>query len=104
MPRIEKIKESYTYLLPPEEIAAKYICIALYSGRFRISALSRLLGKDADKYYSKEFAWLLDHDYIRRMDDFCQVTKTGFRYYGAIAALFWSPLHKMRFLEEGEDY
>ena len=100
MPEIEQIEEAYTYLLPPEEIAAKYVCIALYSGRFRISALTRLLGEDAKSHFAEEFGWLLEHDYIKMEKDFCQVTETGFRYYGAIAALFWSPLHKTKFIEE----
>lgn len=100
MPEIEQIEEAYTYLLPSEEIAAKYVCIALYSGRFRISALSRLLGEDAKSHFAAEFGWLLEHDYIKMGNDFCQVTETGFRYYGAIAALFWPPLHKTKFIEE----
>jgi oxygen-independent coproporphyrinogen-3 oxidase len=103
MPQIERIKEIYTYLLLPEEIAAKYVCIALYSGRFRFSALSRLLGTNAKEYFAEELSWLLNHDYIRLEDDFCQVTKAGFRYYGAVAALFWSPLHKKRYLEERKE-
>ena len=100
MPKITQIKEDYTYLLPPEEIAAKYVCIALYSGRFSVDALSRLLRKDAKDYFANEFGWLLEHEYVRLENDWCQVTETGFRYYGAVAALFWSPLHKMKFLEE----
>ena len=74
--------------------------IALYSGRFRISALSRLLGSDARNHFAEEFDWLLNQDYVKVENDFCQVTETGFRYYGAIAALFWSLLHKTKLLEE----
>ena len=104
MPKITQIKEDYTYLLPPEEIVAKYVCIALYSGRFSVDALSRLLRKNAKDYFVNEFDWLLEHEYVRLENDWCQVTESGFRYYGAVAALFWSPLHKMKFLEERADY
>ena len=100
MPRIERIGEAYTYALPPEEIAAKYVCIALYSGRFRISALSRLLKTNANEYFAEELSWLLNQGYIRPEKDFCRVTEAGFRYYGAIGALFWSTLHKINYLKE----
>ena len=100
MPRIEQIGEAYTYVLPPEEIAAKYVCIALYNGRFRISALSRLLKTNAKEYFAEELSWLLDHGYIRLEKDFCQITEAGFRYYGAIGTLFWSTLHKTNYLKE----
>jgi hypothetical protein len=100
MPRIERIGETYTYVLPPEEIAAKYFCIALYNGRFRISALSRLLKTNAKEYFAEELSWLLNHGYVRLEKDFCQVTEAGFRYYGAIGALFWSTLHKTNYLKE----
>ena len=61
MPGFDEISEEYSYLLPKEELAAKYICISLYSGRFNLSVLERILSCDPLSYYHNEFRFLPEH-------------------------------------------
>ena len=98
MPHIDEIREQDNYLLPPEEIAAKYVSIALYSARFSLGVLSDIVGTSALNYYKDEFDFLQEGEYISVIDNDCYLTQKGFMYYGAVASMFWSRTHKARYL------
>ncbi len=91
MPPLEQLGESVTYLLPREETAAKYICIAMYNGSFLLSTLERILGESPLHYYQDAFDYIFSHGLMQREGDLVHVTEIGYRFYGAISALFWSP-------------
>ena len=99
MPGFDEISEEYSYLLPKEELAAKYICISLYSGRFNLSVLERILSCDPLSYYHNEFRFLTEHQYVEISNGICTLTKEGFRLYGAVAALFWSAYHREQYIK-----
>lgn len=82
--------EEDLYLLPKEELLAKYIAISMYFGEFRISIMKEILGEEPLEYYKNEFQFLLENDYILINQDKIILTKKGFKYYGAIGALFYS--------------
>ena len=82
--------EEDLYLLPKEELLAKYIAISMYFGEFRISIMKEILGEEPLDYYKNEFQFLLKNDYILINQDKIILTKKGFKYYGAIGALFYS--------------
>ncbi len=82
--------EKDTYLLPKEELVAKYIMISLYYGMFSLKIVSSILEKDARKYYKRELDFLISNKYIYIEDDKCYLTKDGFKYYGAVGSLFYS--------------
>ena len=82
------------YDLPPEEMAAKYICIALYSGRFNTAAASRLIKDEFRVRFSNEIGYLLSRGLIEEDAQWISLTRQGFRYYGAIGSLFWSDRQK----------
>ena len=90
------------YELPPEEMAAKYVCIALYSGQFNIVTASRLLRDDFGKRYRDELDFLFSSGYAEFSGDYVRLTREGFRYYGAAAALFWSDRQKKKLLAESD--
>lgn len=98
LPDIGEITEEDSYLLPPDEIAAKYVCIALYSGRFSIGVVEAILGADIRQAFGPELDFLLDRGLAAPEDGFCVLTPEGFRHYGAVAALFWSERHRERWL------
>jgi len=100
IPEMDSIETSSNYRLPKEEMAAKYVSIAMYGGSFRLDALSRILGADAKTYFSEEMEYLLQNGYVSVVDDYVAVTEKGFRYYGAIAALFWSDTQKAELLKQ----
>lgn len=100
IPEMASIENSSNYALPKEEMAAKYVSIAMYGGSFRLDALSRILGRDSCEYFAEELAFLLLNKYIRIKGDTVLVTEKGFRYYGAIAALFWSDPQKEALLDQ----
>ena len=82
--------EEDLYLLPKEELLAKYIAISMYFGEFKISIMKEILGEEPLDYYKNEFQFLLKNDYILINQDKIILTKKGFKYYGAIGALFYS--------------
>ena len=90
LPAIDVLGEDFVYVLPGEELAGKYVCIALYGGRFKLSVLSRLTGEDACSRFKGELDFLEERGYVSIEGDIVSVTRKGFRYYGAVAALFWS--------------
>lgn len=103
LPDIEEIGEQDVYRLPGEELAAKYVAVALYGGKFQLPVLSRFVAGDSRKRYSKELDYLVGGEYLTVNDvGECLVTRKGFREYGAIAALFWSETHKKLWLESRE--
>ncbi len=102
LPDFEAITEQDIYSLPPDEVAAKYVCIALYSGQFSLKTLSNILSSDAYSFYHDELDFLLEAGLITIDNDICTLTKRGFRVYGAIASLFWSEYHKYQYIEEAE--
>ncbi len=105
LPSFDEIREEYRYLLPKEELAAKYICISLYSGRFNLPVLERILCCDPLSYYYNEFHFLTNHQYVEISNGVCTLTKEGFKFYGGVAALFWSPYHREQYIKmkKGEE-
>ena len=100
MPDIHEISEESNYMLPENEIAAKYVSIALYSGEFRLDILERILGADPELYYSEELAFLRKKGLIDQDGSRIMLTPEGFRYYGAVAVLFWSEEQKTCLLQD----
>lgn len=85
--------EEYVYVLPPDELAAKYIAIGAYSGSFSLDCLSELIGRDARKAYAEQLRYCLDMGYVSILDgDRVAVTPRGFEYYGAVFSLFYKPV------------
>jgi oxygen-independent coproporphyrinogen-3 oxidase len=103
LPKLQDICEKDIYRLPGEELAAKYVAVALYGGRFRLSVISRFLGGDARRHFARELDYLVSGGYLSvDADGICQVTREGFKVYGAIAALYWSNEHKRLWLSSKE--
>ena len=102
IPEMDAIETSSNYRLPKDEMAAKYVSIAMYGGSFRLDALGRILGEDAKEYFNEELEYLLQNDYVTVEGDCVAVTEKGFRYYGAIAALFWSDAQKAELLKSAK--
>lgn len=100
MPQMEKIIDEDNYRLPAEEVAAKYVSISLYSGSFRLDVLTRILGVNARQYYKNELEFLNENGVAFENGNIVRITKKGFRYYGAIASLFWSEKARDRYLKE----
>lgn len=90
MPPLEMLTEEYNYLLPASEIAAKYVSVALYGGSFRLDILDEILGEDSVAYFQTQLLFLLQRELINIVEKEVVLTEKGFRFYGAIASLFWS--------------
>jgi oxygen-independent coproporphyrinogen-3 oxidase len=87
--KYEGYPEQFTYLLPSNELASKYMAISAYNGSFSINRL-------------KNFG--ISDDYLNEILDFCIgegllykgnhdrvfVTRKGFVHYGALFSLFYS--------------
>ena len=82
--------EADTYILPKEELVAKYVMVSLYFGMFSLDIISNILGEDSYNYYKNEIDYLVDNNYIEIKDNKVYLTKLGFKYYGAVGALFYS--------------
>ena len=80
--------EEYTYVLPPNEMLAKYVSVSGYAGRFSGKVADRILGEEFAMKYADELeycilAWLME----KRGEWYC-LTHEGFKYYGAVLSLF----------------
>lgn len=87
----DSFPEEYTYVLPPQELAAKYIAIGAYSGSFSLHRLTEILGQDVTGYYKEQLDFCLTEGYLEILEGRVYVTPKGFRYYGALFSLFHSP-------------
>lgn len=79
----------YTYLLPKEELAAKYIAISAYNGSFSLKHLSNILGKDARNIYKDIIDFCLLNQLLQLSNDELTVTRKGFEHVGAVFSLFY---------------
>ena len=82
---------AYTYLLPAKEWAAKYMAISAYHGSFSTNRLLEIGIDPASLNDTLDFCFsqgLL----VRSDDDKVQVTREGFKYYGALFSLFYGGL------------
>ncbi len=86
----ESYGEEFVYRLPGEELCAKYLAIAAYSGQFTISKLSALLGADAESFYQEQLSFCESEKLLVRDGDNVFITPKGFKYYGAVFSLFHS--------------
>lgn len=101
LPDYDRLMEEDVYLLPKEEIAAKYVSVSLYHGQFSFAILSEILGTDAKEYYQQEAEYLEANKLIVDCEnDICRLTRKGFLYYGAVAALFWSAHHRECYMKD----
>ena len=80
-------QEEYTYLLPTNELVAKYMSICAYNGSF---SANRLLDLGIDKERMNN---VLDFCYTQDLlcigeRDRISITKKGFEHYGAVFSLF----------------
>lgn len=78
------------YMLPKEELVAKYVMISLYYGEFDLKIITDILNEDSKEYYKKELDFLVNNKYINIVDEKIKLTRKGFKYYGAVGALFYS--------------
>lgn len=82
--------EQFTYLLPANELASKYIAISAYNGSFSLSRLSHIIGTDSNKFFEKQLKFCCDSKLLKKEGNRIQITKKGFEHYGAIFSLFYT--------------
>lgn len=89
------ISESHTYestchyALPSEEVFAKYVAISGYSGGFSINTAKRLYGERFDETFGNIISSLETEELLSINGDRLQLTRKGYRHYGAILSLFY---------------
>jgi oxygen-independent coproporphyrinogen-3 oxidase len=81
--------EQDVYLLPAEELLAKYMAISGYAGSFNSDIMSKILDRDVFDYFKNEFNYLFEKKYIDRRRNILQITPKGFIHYGIILSLFY---------------
>ena len=84
----ETFQEEYTYLLPPDELAAKRVAIAAYNGYLNMDFFDKCdKGKKEEIIEALKFC--LDNNLLSRMGNSSyRITSVGFKYYGAVFSLF----------------
>lgn len=90
----ENVTREYgdTYILPPHEVFSKFIAISGYSGGFSLSAARKILGDTFDRHFHDTIDFLLSSDMVSIHGDRLQLTRKGFRHYGAVLSLFHTPM------------
>lgn len=89
--RAESYEQGDTYLLPPQELMAKYIAIAGYCGRFSLRVASEKLGADAAAHLQEPLRFCRERGLAEQRGEWVHITRAGFRHYGAVFSLFHSP-------------
>ena len=85
---IDSYPEEYTYLLPPEELVSKYVAISAYNGSFSLDRL-REFGINEERI-KEALDFCLSEGLIEKgIRNFYNITRTGFKYYGAVFSLFY---------------
>lgn len=93
---LDQISEAPTYesanhyALPREEIFAKYVAISGYSGGISLKSSRRIYGSDFDTEFGKILSALEKEGMGTILDDRLQMTRKGYRYYGAILSMFYT--------------
>ena len=85
----DSFPEEYTYFLPGEELASKYIAISAYNCSFSINRISEMVGYNYLDRYKERLDFCLANDYVSFDGDRVYITPKGFPYYGAIFSLFY---------------
>lgn len=81
--------EQFTYLLPPNELASKYMAISAYNGSFSITKLKDFSINERD--LNKVLAFCVNEDLLYKgKGDRVFITKKGFKHYGALFSLFYA--------------
>lgn len=85
----EGYPEQFTYLLPPYELASKYIAISAYNGSFSIAKL-RDYGISGGSL-NEILDFCIDEGLLYKGErDWMFITKKGFKHYGALFSLFYA--------------
>lgn len=85
----EGYPEQFTYLLPPYELASKYIAISAYNGSFSIAKL-RDFGISGGSL-NEILDFCIDEGLLYKGErDWMFITKKGFKHYGALFSLFYA--------------
>lgn len=85
----EGYPEQFTYLLPPDELASKYIAISAYNGSFSIARL-RDYGISGGSL-NEILGFCIDEGLLYKGEkDRLFITKKGFKHYGALFSLFYA--------------
>lgn len=85
----EGYPEQFTYLLPPDELASKYIAISAYNGSFSIAKL-RDYGISGGTL-NEILDFCIDEGLLYKGErDRMFITKKGFKHYGALFSLFYA--------------
>ena len=100
IPEMDSIGNSSNYFLPAEEMAAKYVAVAMYNGSFRLDILTEILGRDSREVFAEELRFLLDQGIITVCGEEVMITREGFLHYGAAVALFWSKAQQEKLIPE----
>lgn len=82
--------EQFTYLLPPYELASKYMAISAYNGSFSLKRLKEYGVAEDSLKEVVDFCVVEGLLYRGDDDRFC-VSPKGFAHYGALFSLFYSP-------------
>lgn len=83
-------ESSRYYSLPREEVLAKYVAISGYSGGFSLETSRHIYGNDFDSIFGHIISSLENDGLITIIDDRLQMTRKGYRYYGAILSMFYT--------------
>ena len=83
--------EEFTYLLPKEEVFAKFVAIAAYGGSIFKDVASSILGCDLMVDRLDVIRWLEGEEMISITGNTIRITEKGFKYYGTVFSMIGQP-------------
>lgn len=91
------------YLLSPEEIMAKVMCVSFYFGGVDTEAFTRKFGISLESQFNEEVNFLLENDLMCYDGGFFGVTKKGKDVINGIIPLFYSERSKENLLRRKQN-
>ena len=98
---LESFAEEFTYMLPPSEVASKYIAIAGYNGSVSLKRIKELIGEEGFGTYHHAIDYLLRNELVSIEADRMHITRKGFRDYGAVFSLLFAPQRQNKYSVKG---
>ena len=96
--------EEYTYHLPPNELASKYLAMSAYSGIFSLSKLSDILCQDSCERYKEQLHFCLSNNLLEsKTDGLIGISECGFEHYGAVFSLWYQPYQTVLYQCQGRE-
>ena len=78
-----------TYILPREEMLAKFVAVSGYFGKIKLDVMEKILNENPLEHFKEQINFLSSKKLIKIKNNNIIISPKGFKYYGAVLAMFY---------------